>query len=216
VIDITGVVMGIGAAGLFGINFGILPALVLLSVLAVYDAISVYGTEHMLDLASGVMDLRVPVILVVPLSLSYTFLETDDPDEDGETTVADGAGAEGETTAEDEADAGTRPGLGDRDALFIGLGDAVIPTVLIASAGFFVRDVPSLTLPGVVISLPAGTAMVGTLAGLVVLLWMVLKGRAHAGLPRLPRRRTRQRHPAGRGPRSLGTALTPGQGLTRR
>jgi presenilin-like A22 family membrane protease len=27
--------------------------------------------------------------------------------------------------------------------------------------------------------------MVGTLAGLVILLWMVLKGRAHAGLPLL-------------------------------
>jgi presenilin-like A22 family membrane protease len=201
VIDATGVVMGIGAAGLFGINFGILPALVLLTVLAVYDAISVYGTEHMLDLASGVMDLRVPVVLVVPLSLSYTFLDTDEENTDEDSTddetegaVADGAGAdsEAEATEADEADeandaeeAGERPGLADRDALFIGLGDAVIPTVLIASAAFFIRDVPTLALPGLSIPLPAGTAMVGTLAGLVILLWMVLKGRAHAGLPLL-------------------------------
>ena len=198
VIDATGVVMGIGASGLFGINFGILPALVLLSVLAVYDAISVYGTEHMLELASGVMDLRVPVVLVVPLSLSYSFLdegdvesETDAPaDETVDTpdAVADGAGGEESQAASEDADteeSGERPGIEDRDALFIGLGDAVIPTVLIASAGFFIRDVPSLVLPGITIPLPAGAAMVGTLVGLVVLLRMVLKGRAHAGLPLL-------------------------------
>jgi presenilin-like A22 family membrane protease len=29
------------------------------------------------------------------------------------------------------------------------------------------------------------TAMVGTFVGLAILLWMVLKGRAHAGLPLL-------------------------------
>jgi len=178
VIDATGVVMGIGAAGLFGINFGILPALVLLTVLAVYDAISVYGTEHMLDLASGVMDLRVPVVLVVPLSLSYSYLGSDDAESDETTAEETSEGPEGETAAE-------RPGVADRDALFIGLGDAVIPTVLVASAGFFLRDVPSLALSGLTISLPAGMAMAGTIAGLVVLLWMVLQGRAHAGLPLL-------------------------------
>ena len=70
VIDAAGVVMGIGAGALFGISFGLLPAILLLSVLAVYDAISVYGTRHMLSLAEGVMELRVPVILVIPLSLS--------------------------------------------------------------------------------------------------------------------------------------------------
>ncbi|MFW6316913.1 MAG: presenilin family intramembrane aspartyl protease PSH, partial [Halorubrum sp.] len=61
VIDTAGVLMGAGAAGLFGISFGLLPALILLAVLAVYDAISVYGTEHMLSLAEGVMDLNIPV-----------------------------------------------------------------------------------------------------------------------------------------------------------
>ncbi|MFB6150786.1 MAG: presenilin family intramembrane aspartyl protease PSH, partial [Haloarculaceae archaeon] len=80
VIDAAGVVMGAGAAGLFGISFGLLPALILLVVLAVYDAISVYGTEHMLTLASGVMDLKVPIVLVVPLSLSYSYLDADVPD----------------------------------------------------------------------------------------------------------------------------------------
>ena len=70
----------------------------------------------------------------------------------------------------------------ERDALFIGLGDAIIPAILVASAAFFApADVR--TMLGV--PLPALTAMVGTFLGLAVLLWMVLKGRAHAGLPLL-------------------------------
>jgi len=195
VIDAAGIVMGVGAAGLFGINFGILPALVLLVALAVYDAISVYGTEHMLTLASGVMDLRVPIVLVVPLTLSYSFLEADPPDptesgETGETAAADGGvppvRAEGDPDGPGEAGDGTPDAEGfERDALFIGLGDAVIPTVLVASVGFFLTEAPALPVPGVALSVPAATAMLGTLAGLVVLLRMVLAGRAHAGLPLL-------------------------------
>ena len=206
VVDAAGIVMGIGAAGLFGINFGILPALVLLTVLAVYDAISVYGTEHMLTLASGVMDLRVPVVLVVPLTLSYSFLDADLPDpkaeesEEGEdrseTAAADGGQGESADdlaesvaleAAEDPDTADESDGAADydRDALFIGLGDAVIPAVLVASAGFFLSGVPTIPVPGLALTLPAATAMVGTFLGLVVLLRMVLAGRAHAGLPLL-------------------------------
>jgi presenilin-like A22 family membrane protease len=188
VIDAAGVLMGIGAAGIFGINFGILPALVLLVVLAIYDAISVYGTEHMLTLASGVMEMRVPIVLVIPLTLSYSFLDAENPVEDTDavdaTEVAPNGGTEDGGTADDDGSVDESDD-GERDALFIGLGDAVIPAVLVASAGFFVRDVPTLALPGLSVPLPAGTAMVGTMFGLLVLLWMVLKGRAHAGLPLL-------------------------------
>ncbi len=200
VIDAAGVVMGAGAAGLFGITFGILPALVLLVVLAVYDAISVYGTEHMLSLADNVMEIKIPVLLIVPVSASYSFLDDEpastpadagnpergvderefsDSDEPGQTAEDRPEGASGEPDGE--------PGTGPdprRDALFIGLGDAVIPTILVASAAFFV-PAPSLGVPGVALTLPALTAMAGMLAGLLILLWMVLQGRAHAGLPLL-------------------------------
>jgi presenilin-like A22 family membrane protease len=189
VIDAAGVVMGVGAAGLFGINFGILPALVLLSVLAVYDAISVYGTEHMLTLASGVLSMRVPIVLVVPLSLSYSFLDAEMPDPGGEDDPDDSSATRddgGEDNGENSADGDRDEEFGlDREALFVGLGDAVIPSVLVASVAFFLRDVPAVALPGLSIPLPAATAMVGTMAGLAVLLWLVLKGRAHAGLPLL-------------------------------
>ena len=188
VIDTAGVLMGAGAAGLFGISFGLLPALILLSVLAVYDAISVYGTEHMLDLADGVMDLRIPVILVVPLSLSYSMFDEDrspiSEDNGNETEATPAAdNTESDDTAAQEANADANP-IGDRDALFIGLGDAVIPAVLVASAAFF-SSAPNYNLPLVELNTPALAAAIGTLLGLLVLMRMVLKGRAHAGLPLL-------------------------------
>jgi presenilin-like A22 family membrane protease len=174
--------MGAGAAGLFGISFGILPALVLLSLLAIYDAISVYKTKHMLDLAEGVMDLRIPVVLVVPTTLSYSLLDDDfskdandiGDDEDESDDVATGEKADAE-----ESDPA------DRDAFFIGLGDAVMPTVMVASAAFFspAASLGIASLPA--LNLPALLAMIGTFLGLGALMRAVMKGRAHAGLPLL-------------------------------
>ncbi|NUB92105.1 hypothetical protein HT576_13870 [Haloterrigena sp. SYSU A121-1] len=211
VIDITGVVMGAGAAALFGISFGLLPALLLLTVLAVYDAISVYGTEHMLDLAEGVMALKIPVVLVVPTTLSFSYLDpestegvvdgheetdagsdTGDPSsvDDSSPTAAsstDGGPRRDDTAAADETDADPAADGDDaleRDALFIGLGDAVIPTVLVASAAYFL-EVGTLDVPVIALNVPALGALLGTIAGLLVLMYMVLKGRPHAGLPLL-------------------------------
>ena len=198
VIDAAGVVMGAGAAGLFGISFGLLPAVVLLVVLAVYDAVSVYGTEHMLTLASGVMDLKLPVVLVVPLTASYSFIEDEGPETlaEEDETVASESDDDAEVLDEHSADTGAEPGADptaedapepfERDAFFIGLGDAVMPTILVASAAFFrPGDAPLLDVPGIALTVPALGAMVGTILGLLVLMWMVMKGRAHAGLPLL-------------------------------
>ncbi|MDS0298251.1 presenilin family intramembrane aspartyl protease [Halogeometricum sp. S1BR25-6] len=194
VIDAAGVLMGAGAAALFGISFGLLPAVVLLVALAVYDAVSVYGTKHMLDLAEGVMDLRIPVVLVIPTTLSYSLLDDDFGDAND---VHEGADATADRDADPNPDGGRDAGtdidedLTDddvRDAFFIGLGDAVMPTVMVASGAFFLPRslAPSLGvgfLPA--LTLPALTAMIGTFVGLFALLWLVLKGRAHAGLPLL-------------------------------
>ncbi|MGM0591814.1 MAG: presenilin family intramembrane aspartyl protease PSH [Halobacteriota archaeon] len=187
VIDLTGVVMGAAAGGLFGISFGLLPAIVLLVVLAVYDAISVYGTRHMLSLAEGVMDLHIPVILVVPLTLSYSLLR--EPDGPSSEAAADSSaettdGGEGGDGTEN-SDESSSPEPGEREAFFIGLGDAVMPTVMVASAAFFspAASLGIAFLPA--LNLPALLAMVGTFLGLAVLLWAVMKGRPHAGLPLL-------------------------------
>ncbi|ADD07152.1 DUF1119 family protein [Natrialba magadii ATCC 43099] len=192
VIDTAGVLMGAGAAALFGISFGLLPALLLLAVLAIYDAISVYGTEHMLDLAEGVMDLKIPVVLVIPLTLSYSYLSP--PEESAQaaasTDSTDSADAvESSDSATTELSEGTDPTdeptpEPQRDALFIGLGDAVIPTILVVSAAYFL-DAGTLDVPGLALNLPALGAIIGTIIGLVVLMAMVIRGRAHAGLPLL-------------------------------
>lgn len=179
VLDATGAVIGAAAAGVFGISFGLLPALLLLTVLAVYDAISVYQTEHMLDLASGVMDLNIPVVLVFPLTLDYSVFDDEetfaDDDTEDRATATDGAG---ESIADATDD-------GSRGVFFVGLGDAVMPTVLVASAAFF-SPAPSLGVPFVPgLNLPALLGMGGTFVGLAVLLRMVFAGEAHAGLPLL-------------------------------
>ena len=51
VIDISGIIIGAGAITIFGISLGITLILILLLVLALYDAISVYKTKHMIDLS---------------------------------------------------------------------------------------------------------------------------------------------------------------------
>ncbi|ERH08019.1 MAG: uncharacterized protein conserved in archaea [Halonotius sp. J07HN4] len=211
VVDTAGVLMGAGAAGLFGITFGLLPAIVLLSVLAVYDAISVYKTEHMLDLADGVMDLRIPVILVIPLSWSYSLLddvggddgndadevktndiddaddnnvddtETNDADADADDNGVDDA----DDTASDDPSDDIAPDPDSREAFFIGLGDAVIPGVMVASAAFFIPAEFRYEIALLTINTPALASLVGTLAGLLVLMSMVMKGKPHAGLPLL-------------------------------
>ncbi|WP_049980294.1 presenilin family intramembrane aspartyl protease PSH [Halolamina rubra] len=185
VIDAAGVVMGAGAAGLFGISFGVLPAILLLAVLAVYDAISVYGTEHMLDLAEGVMDLRVPVVLVIPLTLGFSILPDEDAEEESDAGDDDAEGSSDGSVSEEAAVEGEGPDVADRDAFFIGLGDAVMPTVLVASAAHFSPAAPIDLGVDLAVNLPALAAMVGTFLGLFVLLRMVFAGRAHAGLPLL-------------------------------
>jgi presenilin-like A22 family membrane protease len=75
VINTIGLIIGAGASAIFGISLSIIPVLVLLSLLAIYDAISVYKTKHMIDLAEGVMDLRLPILFVIPKKLNYSFIK---------------------------------------------------------------------------------------------------------------------------------------------
>ncbi|WP_276253696.1 presenilin family intramembrane aspartyl protease PSH [Halomontanus rarus] len=196
VIDTAGVLMGAGAAGLFGISFGLLPAILLLTALAIYDAISVYKTKHMLSLAEGVMDLKIPVVLVVPTRLSYSYLaagSTDgviegdvpaDRERDGSLNPGSDPDPDSEPDPDDTAPPTEDDAHPERDALFIGLGDAVIPTILVASAAYFL-EAPTLGIPGIAMNVPALGAIVGTIAGLLVLMYMVMQGKPHAGLPLL-------------------------------
>ncbi len=152
VVDITGVLIGAGAASIFGISLAILPSLLLLTLLAIYDYIAVYRTKHMITLAEGVMDLRLPILLVVPKRWNYSFLKE-------------------------------RFDKQEREAFFMGLGDAVMPTILVVSANTFAKaNTYILPLLGN-INTPAIGAVIGTLAGFALLMGLVMKGKPQAGLP---------------------------------
>lgn len=153
VIDIIGVIIGAGSASIFGISLDIVPTILLLIALLVYDYIAVYGTKHMVALAEGVMDLRLPILLVVPKHWNYSFISEKFDKE-------------------------------DREAFFMGLGDAVMPTLLVVSANVFVTGAARYTFPLIgAINIPAIGAILGTFLGFSVLMLLVMKGKPQAGLP---------------------------------
>jgi len=151
IIDLCGVIVGAGAIAIFGISLSILLVIILLLVLAVYDAISVYKTKHMIDLADTVMDLKLPVLLVVPKIRKYSLIK--------ETKSLK------EKIKENE----------ERDAFFMGLGDIVMPGILVVAAYHTIPD-------GLPIAL---SVLAGTLIGFLLLMTFVLKGKPQAGLPLL-------------------------------
>jgi presenilin-like A22 family membrane protease len=145
VIDILGVCIAAGVSALIGISLSVIPVVVLLILLAVYDAISVYKTKHMITMAEGVMDLKLPILFIIPKHRDYSFIKE--------------SFKEGET----------------REAFFMGLGDAVMPSLLVVSANVFIENGG--------ISYPVLGAMLGTLAGHVILSILVMRGKPQAGLP---------------------------------
>jgi presenilin-like A22 family membrane protease len=154
VIDGLGILIGAGVASIFGVSLEVLPVVILLILLAVYDAISVYKTKHMITLAEGVIDLKTPILFVVPKRRDYSF-------------IRDGIG---------KLDEG-----GERAAFIIGMGDLIMPSILVVSANVFLKG---WRLAGI-INLPALGAIIGSLAGLSVLLYFVSSGKPQAGLPPL-------------------------------
>jgi len=147
VVDFVGVCVASGVSALIGISLSIIPIVVLLVLLAVYDAISVYKTKHMITMAEGLMDLKLPILFVIPKHSKYSFLH-------------------------ENFKAGEK-----REAFFMGLGDAVMPTLLVVSANVFIHSSEGI------ISYPVLGAMLGTLAGYAVLYTFVMKGKPQAGLP---------------------------------
>jgi len=152
IINLCGIIVGVGAIGIFGISLSIFLVIVLLIGLSIYDAISVYKTKHMIDLADAVMDLKLPVMLVVPKTRKYSILK--------ETKGL-------KEKLEDKE---------EREAFFMGLGDIVMPGILVVSSFYNIPD------NGLLIAL---SVMLGTLLGFAVLMSVVIKGKPQAGLPYL-------------------------------
>lgn len=171
VIDLSAILIGGGAAALFGISFTVFPIILLLVILAAYDAISVYGTKHMLTLAEGAMSMQLPVLLVIPLSREFAT-----------TGVQEAMEEHSDDETEPNADIEDAQ---EMDAIFLGLGDLVIPSILIISAAAQGLGVPLVNFGGLGLGPEVLGAMVGSLLGLLALIGMVFRGSAHAGLPLL-------------------------------
>jgi presenilin-like A22 family membrane protease len=113
VIDISGVLSSVGVIVVMGISLSISIVLVLLIVMAVYDAVSVYKTKHMIDLASTSLEQKLPMLFIIPKKRGYSFVK------------------EAESLKEK-----LRTGE-KREALFVGLGDVIFPGLLVVSAFHF-------------------------------------------------------------------------------
>ena len=158
VVDLVGFLAAGSLIAILGISFAVLPAILLLIALLVYDAIAVYGTKHMVSLAEVVTDMKLPILLVMP-------------DRPGFDYAASGS------LKQQRA----RP-VEEREALFMGLGDVVIPGTLVVSAFIWLPSHPALLGVGGNLWAALG-ALLGSLVGYATLMRIVLRGNAQAGLP---------------------------------
>ncbi|MBR5007950.1 MAG: hypothetical protein IKY09_03130 [Methanocorpusculum sp.] len=110
VIDAVGLITSAGCAAIFGISLSPLPVVVLLILLVVYDYVAVHKTKHMLTLADGVMQQKMPIMFLVPKKLKYSYAR------------------EG-FAIQDKKE--------ERGAYMLGLGDVIFPGVLVVSAQVF-------------------------------------------------------------------------------
>ena len=158
VIDLAGFVAAGSLIAILGISFAVLPAFILLIALLVYDAIAVYGTKHMLSLAEVVTDMKLPILMVMPGAAGYDY------------------------PAAPNLKVVRQQPVEEREALFMGLGDVIIPGTLVVSAFVWLPAHPEVL--GIGGNLIAGLgALFGSLAGYAILMGRVLKGNAQAGLP---------------------------------
>lgn len=156
VIDFFGVFISAGIAAIFGTTISVIPVIILLALLATYDAISVYKTKHMLTLAQGVLDLKVPLLFLVPKRKDFSYIK------EGVGRVGNGEKTQ-------------------RGAFLMGMGDMIMPSILLVSANIFL---PFNHIMGIV-SVPVLFAMGGSIIGLITLMHFVSKGNPQAGLPLL-------------------------------
>jgi presenilin-like A22 family membrane protease len=158
VVDLVGFLAAGALVAILGISFAILPVFILLLALMVYDAIAVYRTKHMISLADVVVDMKLPILMVMPDSAGYDYTAAPSLQEQRGQPVT------------------------ERAALFMGLGDVVIPGALVASAFVWLPVHPLILGVGanLVIAL---AAMAGSLGGYAVLMRLVLRGNPQAGLP---------------------------------
>lgn len=158
VVDLAGFLAAGSLVAILGISFAILPAFILLGALMVYDAIAVYRTKHMVSLADVVTEMKLPILMVMPESADYDY-----------------------TAAPSLAEQRGQP-VEERGAMFMGLGDVVIPGTLVVSAFVWLPGQPEWLGLGAGLRVAVGV-LVGSLVGYAVLMRVLRGGNPQAGLP---------------------------------
>jgi presenilin-like A22 family membrane protease len=123
----------------------------LLILVIVYDYVAVHKTKHVLTLADGVMQQKMPIMFLVPKTLKYSYRR------DGLSTKGDKS---------------------ERSAYMIGMGDMIMPGILVVSAQVYAEGLSVLG-----ITLPALGALLGSAAGLILLSIPMKSGKPQPGLP---------------------------------
>ena len=141
IIDTSGILVSSGIIAIFGISLSVPLVLILLTLLAIYDAISVYKTKHMIDLGDTVLRFHLPMLMVIPKKLNYSFRNE-------------------------------KKFSGEKDAIFMGLGDFILPGILAASVFHFANNL-----------ITALACILGALLGLALLMLLAKTGKPQAGLP---------------------------------
>lgn len=164
VVDGVGIAIAGTVTAVLGISFAILPAFLLLLGLAAYDAWAVYRSKHMVTLADEMTSQRLPILLVIPKKASYSYRDQ---------------GSIKEQLAKGE----------EREAMFMGLGDIIIPGTLVVSAYTFLQP-PGFDHVQTVLGVPSNLliaicTLIGALVGFAILMRFVMKGNPQAGLPLL-------------------------------
>src|SRR5213083_838092 len=155
VVDTIGFITAAGVTAILGISFGILPAVLLLIALAIYDAWAVYRTKHMITLADELTSQRLPILLVIPKRAGYSFRD--------------------QKSLKTQLDSGE-----EREAMFVGPGNLAV-----SSFTFLNQNVGLSLGPLAPNAIVALLTVIGTLIGFIVLMRYVLKGNPQAGLPLL-------------------------------
>lgn len=109
IVDAAAILLGSVTTAVLGISFSAPLVVVLLLGLAVYDAVSVYKTKHMLTLAEMILGSGLPLMVVIPKGRGYGDVE--------KVVIRSEAPPVGE----------------ERRGFYMGLGDIVLPGCLVVS-----------------------------------------------------------------------------------
>ena len=176
VVNTTGILVGAGVSTMLGVSFVPWLVIIFMIAMAIYDHWAVNGSKHMLTLADTMIDLKLPILLVAPKDKGYSFLD----EEDGKMVERD--------RIHESTNQPPKPIRNEErktaDAMFMGLGDVIFPGILVISAMTWLPDEVGFAGLHGPTAVAFGT-LIGGLAGYIVLMTQVARGKPQAGLPLL-------------------------------